>query len=66
MRQYIQLCWTARVHKKKEIPLSSYVLLFVFAQEVMPRIELKPSMVPVCDPHVPFQGAGLCDTPTVL
>lgn len=33
----------------------------MFAQEVMSRIELKPSMLPACDLHVPFQVTGLCD-----
>lgn len=47
--------------RKIKFPLSSCILLFVFAQEVMSRIELKPSMLPACDFHVPFQVKELCD-----
>lgn len=47
--------------KKRKIPLSSYIILFVFAQEVMSRIKLKPSTLPACDLCVPFQVKGLSD-----
>lgn len=47
--------------RKRKFPLSSFIPLFLFAQEGMSRIELKPSMLPLCDLHVPFQVTGLCE-----
>lgn len=47
--------------RKRKIPLSSNIILFVFAQEVMSTIELQSSILPACRLYVPFQVKGLCD-----
>lgn len=66
MRQYIWLYWTVRIYEKKNCFILLCSFLPLFAQEVMTRIELQPSMLPVSDLHMPFQGTGVCDTPTAL